>query len=470
MTHPLRHLRPVPELTLRLDGGAMQIGFRGADLGRLPLSLPALHSLFDALDPQLLFQGMRLRLPEKSLRTPLGFEALLQTIMLNMVHCVFPRTNGTTPLRARLQIQSLDAETNFIRNAQFVNQVNHVHIAKDRLAGLPMLVALPGPSLDCGFIRRHRGSFILLAAGRAARPLVEAGIEPDLIYMQDVNAAAWDVNFAFLGGRRLSSVLIANPLGAQHKYFHNFARVFKAWNLYPFEQDRFPKLEEIAPSSVSGAYSAARLLGCDPILFLGNDCGEVVPPLSDAEPPGDMTDHAFEREGNDLVFAPVERRVDLYLRFADEFSIRTRNDYVAASQWLKMRAARDAAEGGRKIYDSSRTRVCQFNSVIMDASRLDAFREAVLPPLSGYATRCDPRPVLLGKQRAFSFILRQLRRGVLPESVLKRPYSCILQGTRMAAADSLQPQDGDIAIAAANAETMLGHVEAALAGVAADVN
>lgn len=462
MTHPLRHLEPVPKLTLRLDRGEMRLDYLGSGLGALPLTLPAIHSLFDAIDPALLVQGLRLRLSPGSLRTPLGFEALLHVTMINMVHCVFPRVNLTKPLRMRLTIHSLDRETNFVRNLALINQANHIHIAKDRCAGLPMVVALPGPSLDPGLLRQHRDSFVLLAAGRAAGPLIEAGVLPDFIYMQDVNTAAWDINFGFLGERRLPSVLVTNPLGAFYKYAHNFSRIFKAWNYYPFEKDLFPKLEETAPSSASGAYSLARLLGCDPVVFVGNDCGDPVPARTQAEPPGDMTNLPFVREGDDLVFAPLRRETDLYFRFADEFCVSTRNDYVTAAQWLKMRARQDVEASGRKIFDLSRTGLCRFNSVLRDGFRFEGMEPVALPELPRYTTRYDARPVLKGRQSGFSFIVRQLRKGVMPPTVLTPPYSCVLQGTVMAAHDLTEPVGDDVALALANAEIMLGHIEAAL--------
>ncbi|MFW5837748.1 MAG: 6-hydroxymethylpterin diphosphokinase MptE-like protein, partial [Desulfovibrionaceae bacterium] len=450
----LLHLEPRPCLHFQVRDGSLAIRFQDQVLGAATLSLDSIYSTMAAVDASLLAQGATLDISEKDLRTPLGFETLLHLIMTNVIHCIFPRKHQITPLRHRLELLSMDAETNFIRNAPCVNSLNHLYILKNRLAGRPLVLALPGPSLDFDALRRIRGDVVLMAVGRAAGPLLEAGIIPDFFYMQDINAYAWDRSFGFLGDRRLDSMLIANPLGKIWAYRKNFSRVFKAWNLYPFEKDVFPKLEEIPPSSVSGAYSAARLLGCSPILFVGNDCG-----ANAARPEGagveSMTNLPFEARGDHIRFAPLGMKKNLFLRFADEFCVTTSLDYVAASQWVKMSARRDAGRGASDVYDASQTRLTQFNSVIQDVSRLEPLQGGAMPPLPAYAAECDPADYLRRKHKAYSFILRQLEKGVLPSSVLKRPYSALLEKTAMASRDQTEPIGADMDKARANAGTLL---------------
>lgn len=448
---------------MRLTGASMEVRFRDTLLGTMPLTLDAIHALYDSLDPRLLLQGLDLAMTPKALRTPLGFEALMQVAMINVVHCVFPRFNLTTPLRMHMQLQSMDAEINNIRNTALVNQTNHVHVLSGALKGLPMVVALPGPSLDLDFLREKRSSFILLAAGRAAGKLLEAGIDPDLVYMQDVNAKAWDLSFAALSDRRSKAVLVANPLGKLHAHARIFSRVFKAWNLYSFETDAFPKLEEIAPSSVSGAYSLARLLGCDPVVFMGNDCGANTKPRSHLPAPQDQCSIPFRDLDRELLFEPTDRMYGLYLRFADEFSVTTQTDYAAGAQWLKMRARRDAAQSGVRFYDNSTTRLCRFLSPIQDASALGPVGTHKLPRLPAYRTSFDPMPLLRQKAKAYALIAKLLSRGEMPASALRRPYSCILQGTDMAFHDRLEPTPEDMAHIRANLDTVQGHLDAAMA-------
>jgi hypothetical protein len=454
-------------MRFHLSRGSIDIIHETSRLGAIPLTLPGVHGLADAIAPELFRDGLSLAITEKDLRNPLGFELLLQVIMLNMVHYVFPRVHLTIPMAATLELQSMDSEINTIRNTAYLNRMNHLFILKDHLRGLPLVVAMPGPSLDMDFLRRRRESFVLLAAGRAAGKVLEAGITPDFIFIQDVIPAAWDLSFGSLGDRVVETVLVGNPMGMIHKYFKNFRRVMKAWNMYPFERDIFPKIPEIAPSTVSGAYSMARLLGADPVIFVGNDCGDPVPPPPPGQGPQSQTNLPWEAEGDHLVFTPTARMASLFLRFADEFSMRTSNSYVAGAQWIKARAGRTAKASPVSLFDRSLTRFTRFNSV------LRPFDEAVLsgpcrmPELPRYDTAYDPADFLLRKKRLYAFAIRQLQQGSIPRTLFSRPQSCLLEGTDMARNDRTTPTDDDAGIMLENARRIMEHIEEARRELAA---
>lgn len=355
-----------------------------------------------------------------------------------------------------------DAEINYIRNAACINQLNHVHILKDTLAGKPLLIALPGPSLDMDYIKKHRKSFILMAAGRGAGKLLNEGIHPDFIYIQDVNTFAWDSNFGMLGDEQIPSILIANPLGRIWKYHRNFKRVFKAWNLYPFEQDTFPKIEEIAPSTASGAYSLARLLGCDPIVFIGNDCGSKKKPPQESTLPEAMTNLKYTRIGERLVFEPLKFRNNIRLCFGNEISIVTQNDYIAGSQWLKIRTGRDIPETGIKVYDCSQTKLCQFHSLIKDASQYTPGDPISLPKLPLYETHYDVSKYLNHKKQSYQFIQRHLKEGRVPNSAMTKPYCSIFFNAPMGKKDSIEPTTDDFKTGTKTAASFIEHAETAL--------
>lgn len=465
MNHVLEHLRPKPRFHLRVEANAIRVLHEGEELARLPLGLPSIYSLFDAMDTRLLSEGLSLGVSEKDLRTPLGFELFLQGIMMNMVHCVFPRFHVVAPLRERLPFQTMESEIQTILNTLCVNQLSHIHVCKDRLRGMPLLLALPGGSLDVDFVREHRKGFALMAAGRSAGRLLEAGVEPDIIYIQDINAKAWQANFGALGDRRLRSILVANPQGDIQSFHHNFARVYKAWNMYPFERDRFPKPEEIAPSTATGAYSIARLLGADPIVFMGNDCGVNTAPPEDARGAAQLTNLDFREEDGLLVFEPTTYDTGLFLRFADEMCVRTSNNYISGGQWIKMRVFQQLQEQRFAVHDISDTRFCQFNSAIAPPPD-GLFREPQsMPPLPYYDNEANPARFLEHRRKTYSLILKHLNEGAVINSSLRKPFSCVYQGTAMLANDSIEPQGDDLRIARHNAEAILAVVEQALAGV-----
>ena len=459
------HLRPNPEFILELNGatGKLDLSYQGGVIASVPYNLATIHSLPELVEGKDDFiDGISLRIPEKELLTPLGFETLLQVTMLNMASCVFPRRNWTAPLRTNLPMHSMEAEINFIRNAPAFSTYNHVHVLKDSLRGKPMMLALPGPSLDFDFIREHRSSFILMGVGRAAGILLEADIAPDFVYIQDVNSKAWRANFGNLGDKTFPTMLIGNPLGGTWQYAHHFKRIFKAWNLYGFEFDLFPRIKEIPPSSVGGAYSLARHMGCPAIYLVGNDCGDNVASPERTALPEAMTNLAYERDGDDLIFTPTSYEADLRFHFGDEISVVTKSEYITGAQWLKSRVTTDAVPAGVEVYDRSRTRLTQFNSSIRDAAEYTMGESVGLPELPGYSVDYDIRKFLMNRKNSYKFILRKLEADNVPNMACNRPFSAIFCNTTMATHDSVEPQGDDLQIAIANTHRLLKHVEIAL--------
>lgn len=462
---------PVPQHTLNVDvrNKLLTIDREGEELVRSSLSLDNIWALFHPSERDVFTEGIKLRIPKRDLISPLGYEALLQTILINTVFSVFPRRCRSYPLRKRLQMLSLNAEVNHIRNSAHINSLNHSYVLKDCVASKPLLMALPGPSMDLEYIKKHRDSFVLLAVGRAATKLIEAGIEPDFAYIQDVNALAWDTNFEFLGDRQVSTTLIANPAGRIWKYRRNFKRVFKAWNLFHFENDVFPRLEEIGPSSISGGYSVARLLGGDPIVIIGSDCGANMPEPEADTIPESFTNIDYEEVGDDLVFSVTRPYwgMTLNLHYPGAFSIASQTDYVAGAQWLKIKATQDMAQYGLKVYDNASTRLCRFNTPILDSDDYTPGPALSLPELPSYRTEYDIGKYLRQKKSGYSFIKRQLDKGILPDAAWRFPQSCVLTNTTIHQSDNMETRPIDVQIAKDNTEFILQHIDIAFEELAA---
>jgi len=455
---------PEPKHTVTVDvqNSTLTIKHVDGDPVTAPLSLPSIQALYHPSEKDYFTEGIKLRISRKDLATPLGFETLLQILMMNMISAVFPRICRWAPMQNRLQMFSINTEANHIRNSVLINQFNHSHILNNSLAGKPILLALPGPSLDVEYIRKHRSSFVLMSAGRAAEKLFNTGIDPDIVYIQDVNAAAWGLNFDSLGERKTSSILIANPAGRMWKYAKNFQRVFKAWNLYPFETDNFPRLEEIAPSTTSGAYSVARLLGGNPLLLIGNDSGSNVEPPKKESLPEALTNLKFEKDGKYLVFKPTDYLRELFLRFGDEFSVMTQIDYIAGVQWLKIKVTQDMAQHDLKVYDLSTTNLSRFNSPVLDGADYKPSGKVSLPNFPYYSTNYDVKKFLLQKKSAYSFMKRQLNKGFIPDAAWRFPHSCVLTHTTIQRTDNVYSRPIDVQIVKDNTEFILQHVEIAL--------
>lgn len=459
---------PSPEFTFRVDADAAQLvlEYKGSELATVPYTKETVYSLPSLCENKNKIgefaNGIRLDIGEKDMASLLGFETLLQITMMNMVACIFPARNMTIPRRNALPMHSMEAEINYIRNAPDYHNYNHAHILENQFKGLPLLMALPGPSLDLEYIRDHRDSFILMGVGRAAGKLIEAEIYPDLIYFQDVNARAWELSYDQLGDKRIPSTIIANPLGRLWKYKHNFKRIFKAWNLYLFEHDQFPRVREIAPSSVSGAYSLAKLLGFSSVLFVGNDCGVSAPPLDTPSVPERFTNLPFERRDDRLLFSPVTYSDNLRFSFGDALSIETKSEYLAGAQWLKSEAFTNSRQGGPALYDRSQTRQTQFNSPIRDAAEYVVGGPVSMPQLPFYEVGYDIKKYLMSRQTTYQFIAEQLHKKTIPPVSLDRPFSSIYNNTRMAALDTTTASDETFDEALKATTRLLEHIRIAM--------
>ena len=445
---------------LHTKNNNINIRLKNKKIGILPLNLNSVYYLFNSIESHLMSEGISLRLSKKDLLTPLCFELLLQVIMYNMVHCIHPKIHSTYKNNKNLIAHSLDAEINYIRNAYLISKINHVHILANYFKNTPIMLALPGPSLDLDFVKEKRKSYLLMSVGRAAGKLIEAGIYPDFIYIQDINTSAWKNNFECIKNKTIPSILIANPLGRITPYQHCFKRILKPWNMYSFEKDNFPKIDEIPSSSISGAFSIVRLFGCNPVLFVGNDCGVNTPPRDSETLPEKMTNLSYEIIDKDILFTPNKKKKKLYLNFGDEFSVTTMNEYIAGSQWLKMVSRHDSELTGRKLFDRSKTNLCQFNSIIQDYSKLNNhFNHFIMPNLPYYDNKYSPQKYLLHKKNAYNFILKHLQKGVIPNSCLKKPYNSVLFNTSMWNNGSSTLSKNDIQIAIKNNTNLLNHIE-----------
>lgn len=456
---------PNPEISLRVDGDAGTISLEsfGTEIVSVPFDWPTVYSLPTLCKKKkdALHDGLRLKITEKDLATPLGFETLLHVAMINVVSCIFPRISRVNPKRMNLPMHSYEAEVNYIRNAPHFHEYNHLNLFEGAMRGLPLLMALPGPSLDFDYIREHRKKFILMGVGRGAGKLLEAGIVPDIIYIQDVNSHAWDTNLGSLGDRQIPSLLIANPLGRIWKYRHNFRRIIKSWNLYKFEYDKSPRIDEIAPSSTSGAFSAARLLGFKSIVFIGNDCGSSAPPLDGEGIPDSLINLDHKRKNDLLTFEPTRFKKDIRFSFGDT-SVLTTSYYLCSAQWLKSYAAQAEFEGGPDIFDRSQTRFAQLNSTIKDASLYEHGPDVSMPVLPYAILKYESEKFVKNRLNSYQLIAKRLRNGKVPNMSLKKPFSAIYCNTHMAKNDMTTPGEGDVEVALCNTQRLLRHTEIAL--------
>ena len=143
-----------------------------------------------------------------------------------------------------------------------------------RFVGVPMIIVAPGPSLarNVEQLRGARGRAIITCFSHSLRPVLAAGVTPDLVLTVDPQ----DVRYHF-ADCDLSQTCLVNAATAHPSLFELPAQRFLTLSANCAIDDWiFEGLDEVAaiPGGGSVATSALSLgvaWGCDPIVFLGLD-------------------------------------------------------------------------------------------------------------------------------------------------------------------------------------------------------
>jgi hypothetical protein len=144
----------------------------------------------------------------------------------------------------------------------------------DRFAGMPMVIVAPGPSLarNLDQLRGLRGRAILTAFSHSLKPVLAAGLVPDLVITVDPQ----DVRYHF-AGCDLSRSCLVNAATVHPSLFALPAQRFLTLSANSAIDDWiFDGLGEDAlipggGSVATTAFSLALKWGCDPIVFVGLD-------------------------------------------------------------------------------------------------------------------------------------------------------------------------------------------------------
>lgn len=144
----------------------------------------------------------------------------------------------------------------------------------DRFAGVPMVIIAPGPSLaaNIGLLRDLRGRAIVTAFSHSLKPVLAAGIVPDLVLTVDPQ----DVRYHF-AGCDLSRTCLVTAATAHPALFelpaprHLTLSANSAIDDWIFEGVGEAPVIPGGGSVATSAFSLALRWRCDPIIFLGLD-------------------------------------------------------------------------------------------------------------------------------------------------------------------------------------------------------
>ena len=407
----------------------IQLSYAGEQLHPMALDLESVYGLGPLLTQEdhrkLIVDGVAFEvagtIPDGAY--PLYMEALWQALYLHTVYFLYPHLSSKAQIYEGEAPEDFEHYRNSLQNMPLFRDLCHCQILKNMAQGRPVVIVAPGPSLDMDLLARLKGRAYILAVGRTLPHLIRGGIVPDFLYIQDTSAPAWSDIFDFDGCPEVvDTILIANPVGHLEKYAHRARHVYKAWNYYLFEQDEMPKIDEISPSTASGAFSLALMLGAGEILFVGNDCGgHGLPPLPDFDlddilREGAMPPRLFEN----LAYFTVD---------SPQGQLWTSCDYITSVQWLKTRAYFAARKLGIRFFDNSTTGYLR-NTGVMQPIPED-YSPPPLPEvaLPRYPVSFHPEASLKRERGRFAMILRSLERGnPIPSVGLRHPCNAVFQG------------------------------------------
>ncbi|MGM0409205.1 MAG: motility associated factor glycosyltransferase family protein [Bacillota bacterium] len=148
----------------------------------------------------------------------------------------------------------------------------------DDLSGIPAIVVSNGPSLDKNIedLKQAKDKAIIISAGSSTKALLNHGIEPDIVVSIDGKVENWEIHFEDIVDK-IDDTILASELGNQYminrnwkgpQLFFTMKRNFSGWI-----EDLKGEYETIRTGGTvahSSAYLAYKL-GCDPIVFVGQD-------------------------------------------------------------------------------------------------------------------------------------------------------------------------------------------------------
>jgi Flp pilus assembly protein TadD len=198
---------------------------------------------------------------------PLNHQAFQMVNQLNA-------SGGTTRKAGEHFLKNRLANMTLLRHSADLGEV------KDLFLNTPAVLVAAGPSLDQSLqtLQKVAGRCVLFAVDSALAPLLQAGIMPDFVTALDFQAPNFEKLAPFIGTTWPFSLicipkvtpLIPKRLRTQHLFWTFSEDVPQQWMINTLG------IKELTPAGFSVAHlslAGALLMGCDPIIFVGQDLG-----------------------------------------------------------------------------------------------------------------------------------------------------------------------------------------------------
>jgi hypothetical protein len=314
---------------------------------------------------------------------------------------------------------------NIARNLGWYAAAPGVNRLKDRYRGKPAIIVSAGPSLrkNKHLLPAAAGHAVMIAAQTTLKPLLEIGVEPDFVTSLDYS----DICTRFFEGLppTLRTELVAEPKASNKIFQMHPGPVSLLGNDFADNLLRELRLDKAPlPAGATVAHLAfylAEHLGCDPIIFVGQDLG-----FSDglSYVPGTGHDEAARPEYGRF-YTPEMKQWEQIVR--DRHILRRIPDVHGRPMYTEERLyaylqqfERDFGASTSRVIDASEGGALKRCATVMTLA--DALREFCGPPLQRLpaqapAPRWDRLPQCIDSLRARHDEARQIQdisRDTLP--------------------------------------------------------
>ncbi len=165
-----------------------------------------------------------------------------------------------------------------LRSLKHTTQLPGVELLRDKFAGKPGVVAVAGPSLEKNLMELEpfQDNALIFSVSRAAQLLNKAGIDPNFL----IQTESKDYFFLIEGCDNLDQTTFLLADQCHERYFsypckHKFTYQNPGNMVSGWLNDHYPKMKKqflaTAGSVATEAFSLALVLGCDPIILIGQD-------------------------------------------------------------------------------------------------------------------------------------------------------------------------------------------------------
>lgn len=163
----------------------------------------------------------------------------------------------------------------YMSNLDIVVQSCFINSIKNKYKGYPAVIVSAGPSLDKNIhlLKDVQDKIIIIAGGRTLKPLLNIGIKPDFICSFDLQGYSYDLIKEYLDSdvplvyNELSNVNVVHDYKSRKIYFTDIMLGGITDKIINYKVDGLFQGGSVAHICMS----FAEYLGCNPIIFIGQD-------------------------------------------------------------------------------------------------------------------------------------------------------------------------------------------------------